>query len=181
MKLTIFKDRAKNPPDSAEARKKAFAEKVAALRAATGKAERFVMACACAIHDKPFSVLFERTDPQRPFTIAGIVKDEEGHGTGGASRPRRLDAREIDATGWRCPWCGDTSTIMQCPACRTAVCGGRVEPVPGAIGVFACRPSCGKRVTMVKAETVDGAANSPPTPAPALPRNPNRLLPKGNT
>lgn len=171
----------------AEHRKKEFAQKIAALRTATGKVERFITPCACALHDKPFSVVYERTDPDKRFTIARIEKPESGNGSGGpgvtASRPRTLSAHEVDETGWRCPWCGDTSTIMQCPDCATTVCGGRVKRAPGAQPVFVCRPSCGARYTMVKADTITGAEDvlrrsaahrpaPPSTPAsrPALPR-----------
>lgn len=182
MKLTIFKDKSPVPRDNrAVARKQEFVRKVAAIRAATGKAERFATACACAIHDKPFSVLYERTDPEKPFTIAGIYKNEDGNSAGTIDRrPRTLAAHEVDETGWRCPWCGDISIVMQCPDCRTTVCGGRVTRAPGAQPVFTCRPSCGARCTMMKAETVTGSEGrhrrSGPPFRPALPQESGRLL-----
>lgn len=184
MKLTTYRNKALPQTTRAVDRKEEFARKLAAMRSATGKAERFVTACACAVHDKPFSVVYERTDPQQPFTIAGIHKNESGDGAGGASRPRTLAAHEIDSTGWQCPWCGDASTIMQCGSCHTTVCGGRVKRAPGAEPVFQCRPSCGARSTMRDAETVTGTddrlrrstSRAPVPPSrPALPREPDRL------
>lgn len=185
MKLTTYRNKVLPQTSHAESRKEEFARKLAAMRMATGKAERFVTACACALHDRPFTVVYERTNPQQPFTIAGIYKNEGGNGAGGTSRPRTLAAHEIDSTGWRCPWCGDATTIMQCTSCRTTVCGGRVKRAPGAEPVFQCRPSCGARSTMTDAETVTGTddrlrqstARRPVSPSrPALPREPDRLL-----
>lgn len=183
MKLTIFNNTRLPQATRAEKRKEEFARKLAAMRTATGRAERFVT--ACALHDRAFTVVYERTDPQQPFTIAGIYKNEGGNGAGGASRPRTLSAHDVDSTGWRCPWCGDTTTIMQCTSCRTTVCGGRVKRAPGTEPVFQCRPSCGARSTMADAETVTGiddrlrhsTTRRPVSPSrPALPREPDRLL-----
>ena len=40
--------------------KNAFEKKLGALRAATGRPERFISLCACALHDRPFAVVYER-------------------------------------------------------------------------------------------------------------------------
>lgn len=155
MKLTIW-----NSASSAVSTKEEFEKKLGALRMATGRPDRFVSRCACAVHDKPFSVVHERTDPAKPFIITGIYKDGEGGGaTGGASaasRTRALPASEVDSTGWRCPHCASDGLHIQCDKCGATVCGGRTRTYHGMAPVFACRPSCGARGTLTDAEVIKG-------------------------
>lgn len=159
MKLTIWEQKSSTAVDDL---KSDFARKVGAFRAATGRPERFVTRCACAIHDRGFTVVYERTDPARPFILTGIYKDGEGEsgGSTAASRSRTLAASEIDHTGWRCPYCANESHHIACDHCDTTVCGGRTRRYPGTRDVFACRDSCGARGTLIEAPTVEGVEPS---------------------
>lgn len=167
MKLTIWKS-----ASSAVSTKEEFDKKLGALRIATGRPDRFVSRCACAVHEKPFSVVYERTDPARPFIITGIYKDGEGGESGGetcgtsaAPRTRALPASEIDSTGWRCPHCDAEGLNIACNACGTTVCGGRTRTYHGMAPVFACRPSCGARGTLEDAEVIKGIDAGKPSGA----------------
>lgn len=155
MKLTIWQSKSAATVDDM---KSDFARKLGAFRAVTGRPERFVTRCACAIHDKGFTVVYERTDPGRPFILAGIYKDGEGDVTGseGAARSRSLPAAEIDHTGWRCPYCGSDRHIG-CHHCHTIVCGGKTHRYPGTGDVFTCRDSCGARGALENAEFIEGS------------------------
>lgn len=156
MKLTIWNPKT---PTTVDDIKSDFARKLGAFRAATGRPERFITRCACAIHDKGFTVVYERTDPARPFILTGIYKDGDGEqgGSTSASRSRTLPSSEIDHTGWRCPYCANASHHVDCDRCATTVCGGRTRRYPGTADIFACRDSCGARGTLIEAKAVHGA------------------------
>ncbi|OPF64420.1 hypothetical protein BC358_06195 [Hydrogenophaga sp. H7] len=173
MKLTIWEPKT---PATVDDLKNDFARKVGAFRAATGRPERFVTRCACAIHDKGFSVAYERTDPARPFILTGIYKDGEGDsgGSTSASRSRTLPSSEIDHTGWRCPYCANESHHIACDRCDTTVCGGRTRRYPGTADIFACRESCGARGTLVESKTVGGVE---PTRSPVSSKPISERLP----
>lgn len=82
MKLTLWNGKgndkgngkvpATSPARTVASVQESFAQKLDALRKTTGRPERFVSHCACARHDRPFVVVYERTDPTKPFTVAGI-------------------------------------------------------------------------------------------------------------
>lgn len=154
MKLTIWEPKSSA---TAEKMKSDFARKLGAFRAATGRPERFVTRCACAIHDKGFTVVYERTDTARPFILTGIYKDGEGDVAGGTgtARTRTLSASEVDHAGWRCPYCGEDRHI-NCTGCHTGVCGGKTRRYPGTGDIFTCRDSCGARGTLVDCPSVTG-------------------------
>lgn len=149
-----------------------FAGKLGALRMATGRADRVVSHCVCAVHDKPFTVVYERTDPAKRFAITGIYRDEEAStATGkGVARSRILPIEEVDSTGWRCPYCNNTMRIG-CEGCSTNVCGGKTRRYPGTEDIFECRVSCGARSTLVPATTFSGVD-------PAQPGKPARAQPQ---
>lgn len=119
-----------------------FARKLAAFRKSTGKSERFVLPCACAVQDAGFIVLFERVDPNDKFRITAIETEPVRSTANGTPHPRILNPDDIDTGGWRCPHCGDTSGFVLCGRCRMVICGRSVRSVAGT-EEFACRPSCG--------------------------------------
>lgn len=163
MKLTLW--RKAGPATDEE-----FEAKRGALRLATGQADRFVSVCACAIHDKPFTVLYERTDAAKPFTIAAIQGGEPGGANErrqAATRNRRIPSGDVDSTGWRCPHCGNASHRVLCGRCGVTVCGGRTRP-SGTGDVFTCRASCGASGTMRELDMMTGdAVSQGDSPAPA--------------
>lgn len=165
MRLTIFKSPLPalanaNAPTTLAGSKEAFEKKLGALRVATGRPERFISLCACALHDKPFAVVYERSDPTRRFTIAGIYKDGEGHETTSWSAHmsgiKTLPVSDIDTTGWRCPHCQYNGRSIACDKCGTTVCGGRTRAYHGTAEVFECRESCGARGTLQDARSIKG-------------------------
>ncbi|PNG53321.1 MULTISPECIES: hypothetical protein [unclassified Variovorax] len=157
MKITIWQPKA---PATVSDMKDDFAQRLGAFRAATGRTERFVTRCACAVHDRGFAVVYERTDPTQPFVISGIYRDGEGDGTVQASeqtKRRELPAREIDTTGWRCPHCATGGITISCGRCGDTICGGRTKTYHGMAPVFSCRASCGARGALEDADKVTGA------------------------
>lgn len=187
MKLTLFKGKAPttSPARTVSGVQESFAAKLGALRKATGRPERFVSHCACARHDQPFMVVYERNDPTKPFTIAGIHKGGEAvngdapKGSMTLSRaiaPRKsVPASDLDTTGWRCPHCGCAGHVIACDRCGTTVCGGRTVSGPGMESVFNCRPSCNARGTLTNCTVVHGVDGAPKV-APRLPA-PGRRTP----
>ena len=154
MKITIWQPKV---PATVGEMKDDFAHRLGAFRAATGRPERFVTRCACAVHDKGFTVVYERTDPAQAFIITDIYKDgeDDAPSSAGATRHRTLPAAEADNTGWACPYCGNEHQIG-CHQCHTTVCGGKTRGYPGTGDIFTCRGSCGARGTLVVAPTVKG-------------------------
>lgn len=132
-----------------------FDRRVAALRVATGKPERFVVQCACAVYDAGFSVLFERFGSHERFRIAAIEKDGAAGASGGVPRRRSIRVEEIDDAGWKCPHCGNAGDYVHCGGCNTIICGSSVRSVPGT-KVFNCRASCGRTGSLVPLEEVSG-------------------------
>ena len=161
MKLTIPK-----PPGAAVVARSAvaspqqdFSRKLAALRAATGVAERFISLCACAVHDRAFTVVYERTDPRVPFVITGIYREDEGNAgaRGSADAYRKsFSARDIDMSGWRGPHCASGGRNSACGKCGAPVCGGRTKSYHGMAPVFTCRASCGARGALEEVQSIDG-------------------------
>jgi len=156
MKITIWQPKV---PATVDDMKSDFAHKLGAFRAVTSRPERFVTRCACAIHDREFAVVYERTDLTRPFIITGIYRDGEGGVTvqaGGSTRRREVPADEIDTTGWRCPYCATGGITVSCGRCGSVVCGGRTKTYHGMAPVFSCRASCGVRGTLEDADKIAG-------------------------
>ena len=168
MKLTLWKGKA---PATGSARtvasvQESFAEKLGRLRKATGRPERFVSHCACALHDRPFVVVYERTDPTMSFTLASVHTDgddmnvevrKESMNLFRLGPPRKsVAAAELDLTGWRCPHCGCADYVIACQSCGTTVCGGRTVSGPGRTEVFHCRASCGAHGSLTDSTVVHG-------------------------
>ena len=190
MKLTIFKSPSPSQASAmlptVAASKNAFEKKLGAMRLATGRPERFVSLCACAVHDLPFTVVYERTDPAKPFVMTGIYKAGEG-GAGAdaparAARRKTLAASEIDTSGWRCPHCESKGLNVACGKCGTTICGGRSKAGHGMERVFECRTSCGARGTLEDAQTISGAEAAGKTELAlrGVPRQDQTLLPRPN-
>jgi hypothetical protein len=153
MKLTTWK--ARQAPTATD---DDFEAKLGALRLATGQADRFVSRCACAVHDKPFTVMYERAEVGGPFVITGIHREGIGDAAGGntAARSRSVPSTDVDQTGWRCPYCANGSHQVLCGRCGVTVCGGRTRRYPDTGDVFSCRPSCGSRGTLEPLKSVNG-------------------------
>jgi len=164
MKVTIFNSQLPVKVSATlaplAASKEEFEKKLAALRVATGRTERFISLCACAVHDRPFAVVYERSDPARPFTISGIYRDGAGDAAASwsahKSASKTLPASAVDMTGWRCPHCQNSARTVACGKCGTTVCSGRTRSYPGTAEVFECRTSCGARGTLKDAESIKG-------------------------
>ncbi len=131
-----------------------ISQKIAALRKATGRPERFILNCACAVKDKGFSVIMERFDDKVPFTIASTVT-EAGDSSGASPAPRTLKASDVDFTGWKCPFCGDTGGTVSCQGCNTVICSGRVRREDGS-RMFHCRDSCGLSSALSPVQEIRG-------------------------
>ncbi|MBE0613798.1 MAG: hypothetical protein IH604_09055 [Burkholderiales bacterium] len=179
-------------------RKEEFAQKVKAFRQATGKPERFSIACACAEHDRGFTVTFERMGTGEKWRIASTVKiagQEQPRSLFGKAKPRVLEVAlgEVDNSKWTCPWCQNTRGYVHCGSCNTIVCGARRRE-EGGQSLFRCRDSCGESGSLGVLKSLTGAdapsssAKAKPSgllggsaPRPSLPGGSNPALdkPKG--
>jgi hypothetical protein len=156
---------ARSPSVSAAEKREAFADAVATLRQATGKAERRTLPCRCAVTGKSFVVVFERTQPARPFEIARIEQAAGGEDRPAASRgrfaagPRQdsFDAAEFDWSGYACPHCGTREGVVYCDQCGETVCAGRARRQPDGTRAFTCHDQCGATGTIAPATHVHGA------------------------
>ncbi len=168
MKLTPWKESAEGTAkgQTVVVQKDNFAAKLGALRKATGRPERFVTPCRCAVHDRPFMVVYERFDRAERFTVARINLDSEEmecsvrhplfQRLGVVADIRRVPAAEIDLSGWKCPHCGAADLVIDCQDCGVTVCGGRTAHAPGKESIFNCRPSCGARGSLMDSSDVKG-------------------------
>jgi hypothetical protein len=150
------------------ARRDEFANKVAALRKATGTMESRIVPCRCARTGLPFSLLFERLSPAHRFQIARIDKDDgpvapakEGFGLFGHKPAQQAyGAGEFDWAGYLCPHCGDRSGLVYCNECGETVCGGRVRSLPDGGQAFACHDGCGATGGIGPARHVHGGTGN---------------------
>ncbi|MCW5625506.1 MAG: hypothetical protein KIT73_12390, partial [Burkholderiales bacterium] len=168
--------------DSNSREQQSFSEKLKAFRKATGTPEKFLVVCACARYDAPFTVRFERFGPEDRFQIVAICADG-GTGTAKAAQKRRvLRAEEIDDAGWRCPHCGNDRGYVHCGQCQTIVCGSGIQELIGSRR-FVCRPSCGETGSLTSLTEVTGTDAPPEKPhGHAAPRrHAARLLDAGRS
>jgi hypothetical protein len=163
-----------------------FARKVAAFRKNNNMAERFVVACVCAKTNRPFQVRYERFDPTASFRIVAVEKVSPSGGAAGRATVKTLPVGKVDFAGWHCPSCLDRRCSVQCQACHTTVCSGRVvDRYDGEY--FICRDSCGCEGLMTESTEIhgtderlpqrNGKRTNPPdrraklcAPKPAMPR-----------
>ena len=122
------------------AQQSSFAQKVQAMRVATGKVESRRVNFRCACTSAGFHADFERANPTERFRIARIEKEiaasaPAGFGGGfGLTRPRSntaFDYREFDTTGWHCPWCNRCDGFVHCTDCGENVCKARTTTRAG--------------------------------------------------
>lgn len=150
---------------SAAEKREAFADAVATLRQATGKAERRTLPCRCAVTGKAFAIVFERIHPGRPFEIARIEQEAAGEHQPAAKRGRfaarpgrdSFDAAEFDWSDYACPHCGTRPGVVYCDQCGETVCAGRVRRRADGARTFTCHDQCGATGTIAPATHVHGA------------------------
>jgi hypothetical protein len=129
--------------------------------------------CACAVHDKPYTVEFAREiDGQLRYLRS--VKEGDGEGLASTQREKRngrhaLAIGEFERMAFPCPWCGNRDINYCRSDCGALVCGGRTQG-----GRFHCRPSCGASWVGVPMTEISGRIGSPPARGPSMspPREP---------
>jgi hypothetical protein len=117
--------------------------------------EIFDLSCVCAVHDKPYTLRFERQ-------ASGLLRFRESI----KGRPSLLpDNARAGGKGWTlrmqffedgatpCAWCGDRSFGHCSRDCGALVCCGRMRG-----NTFYCRPSCGASWVGVPMREVEGTA-----------------------
>jgi hypothetical protein len=139
---------------------------------AVGASDRVKLDCVCAIHDKPYQMVFEREASGRYRWVASIKLIEQGarsgSGRGGAAALQDILVEHLPSET-PCAWCGNSS-FHHC-RCNSLVCGGRMRGE-----TFVCRTSCGAEWIGVPLRQVQGnkeearpSRASAPTGGPALP------------
>lgn len=155
--------------DRARAAKRAFDEKIAALRKATGKKEHRVLPFICARLGRPYGVIFERVSPAHKFQIARLEKEKDGEGRSGllgrlfaqgVAASESFDAAEFDVSGLYCPWCATKGDSVYCTQCEQQVCRGRTRTLDNGTKLFACHDGCGASGTLSPYGKVHGAKRS---------------------
>lgn len=133
-----------------------YDRKMARLRQSTGTPEKFVLSCACALHDKPFIAAMERFDSRQPYKVAAIVsvKQSESGAFAGALRVKNIPVEMADTSNWKCLWCGNRDFIV-CHDCDAIVCGAKKWREDG-LEWFECRDSCGARGSLQPLHEVRG-------------------------
>ena len=150
------------------ARKDSFAQKVQAMRVATGKIESRRLYFRCTATSQGFHADFERTNPNERFRIARIEKELPATNTSGGFMAglgfkctrsgTAFDSREFDTIGWYCPWCKNYDGFVCCTDCGENVCKARTTKRADGEEWFICTPACGGTGTLITADKVYGAA-----------------------
>lgn len=105
----------------------------------------------CAIDDRAFRVVFDRSDPSKKWRIARISEStavyEDATGGMPEGKAPSLEATEMDWSGWYCPACGHgreevARTFFQCSTCHELICGAKVRTLGPGIDTVECRPGC---------------------------------------
>ena len=189
--LPALREQAKAPV------KKDFEQAVALLRKASGKPEYRLVPLRCAVHDRPFVVIYCRDDPSAPFRINKISKEAPARAAGSGLIGRLLtsgseglaayDQSEFNSAGRQCPWCGDKSMVVHCEDCGDTYCGGTIVKCANGGSMYDCVPRCGSHGILTDYDKVHGKRGVPKLPkkqppllgnskkVPALPA-PKRLL-----
>jgi hypothetical protein len=155
-------------------------EQLAKLRETSGTPERFVVECACAIHDRSFRVTFARHSPAQNFRCESVDKTalpeptalERLQGFFRCEEALRIRSEQIDFSTLHCAWCGTPPHWTLCAECRTLVCGAHSSG-----GSFTCRDSCGAQFQTTRLEALT-ASRQPGTSGWLLLGGGKRLLPR---
>ena len=170
-------------------RQNGFAQKVQALRVATGKIESRRVYFRCACTSGGFYADFERMNPAERFRIARIERETPAAQAatpagvaGGFGLARRradtaFDYQEFDTSGWHCPWCNIGGIFVHCCSCGENVCQGKTTVRPDGKEWFICHPGCGTAGTLTQTDKIHGAAAPPPGLLPAARRASPTALP----
>ena len=150
-------------------RQSSFAQKVQAMRVATGKVESRRVYFKCARTSGGFHADFERTNPAEKFKVARIEKEIPATETSGfaaslaasfsAKRSRAnsaFDCSEMDTHGLHCPWCGARGGFVHCQDCGENVCRGRTVTRSDGTDWFTCDPGCGATGTLAPLKKMQG-------------------------
>ena len=108
---------------SGVANKKDFQSTMAALRKASGKPEYVLIPMCCAVHDRPYVIIYSRVDPSQAA--------------------RSYDIAEFDSAGRYCPWCQDNGDVVHCADCKETYCSGTTKRLGDGSALYKCVPRCG--------------------------------------
>jgi|TARA_R110002124_G_scaffold269238_1_gene437048 hypothetical protein len=139
---------------SGVANKKDFQSTMAALRKASGKPEYVLIPMCCAVHDRPYVIIYSRVDPSMKFKITKIVNEasdikSQGKGLiakhleGKSQAARSYDIAEFDSAGRYCPWCQDNGDVVHCADCKETYCSGTTKRLGDGSALYKCVPRCG--------------------------------------
>ena len=164
--------------------KKDFDQALAVLRKASGRPEYRLVPLRCAVHDKPFVVIYRRDDPATSFRIEKISKTAPAKGESGGLIGRFLagqsdglaayDHTEFNSAGRYCPWCNDRETTVHCEDCGDTYCGGSIRKGSEGQRLYHCVPRCGSLGLLNDYHKMHGKRG-----APSLPKKQNAMLLSG--
>jgi hypothetical protein len=153
--------------------------------------EIFDLYCFCAIHDKPYTLRFERQSsgllrfkesikgkPKTPGSDPAVFAV---HYEAGVKMGWKLSMKYFEHGTMPCAWCGDGSFGHCSQDCGALVCCGRMRG-----NTFHCRPSCGASWVGVPMREVTGTTTRERPPAnrvslSSAPAKPLLLLPAGSS
>ncbi len=104
--------------------------------------ERFAVDCVCAVHDRPYQLIFVR----QPSGRLRLMESVRGSGDARAASPNMrtplaqqiISMSDLENGPWCCAWCQNGSFHFCGSDCGALVCGGRMRG-----NLFVCRDSCG--------------------------------------
>lgn len=155
--------------------KKDFDQAVAVLRKASGRPEYRLVPLRCAVHDRPFVVIYRRNDPAAQFRIEKISKEAPSQvgaqaASGGmiasflsgqSDGLAAYDNTEFNSAGRYCPWCNDRETTVHCEDCGDTYCGGSIRKGSEGQRVYHCVPRCGSQGLLHDYHKMHGKRGAP--------------------
>jgi hypothetical protein len=112
--------------------------------------ETFNLPMFCAVHDKPFVMIFAR-QPNGKYQCTESIKIEgKPTGTAYATTSNIIRLDQIEGRRFPCPWCGKGGINHCGGGCEAYICGGRTFGP-----AFQCRDSCGAFWFGIPLETVN--------------------------
>ena len=151
-----------------------FDQALAVLRKSSGRAEYRLVPCRCAIHDRPFVIVYSRTDPRERFRIHQIRKEPPQSSNAGGMIGRFLagandklatyDFADFDSSGRKCPWCDARGSFVHCEDCGETYCNGTVRQDTQGRRIYNCVPRCGSQGELYSYDKMHGKRGAPQQP-----------------